>query len=255
MLVFGMQMRALAPLVCLALCAALAGPASAASPRPERPSVLVALLLPLKGHTEVGTVRFTRTAVSGSVRQAEPGKPYRLALSSFGCRFLEGDPDQPIVVGSVRIHAEKNQDIEVENDETHVVGHDRVRSAVLLGRGGSVRACGKATETHRGAIAAVDARGTTVLAAAAGKHLRALARCDSRDACRLMEEEGIFYYARQPCGKPSAAGNDGAAISSGRTRRRGKGFVTDLVIDPFRRARSFHIEIDGASAGCGALRR
>jgi type VI secretion system secreted protein VgrG len=88
--------------------------------------------------------------------------------------FLEGDPDQPIVVGSVYnadqmppwalpanktqsgiltrsslggspananairfedkkgeeqlwIHAEKNQDIEVENDETHWVGHDRAK--------------------------------------------------------------------------------------------------------------------------------
>jgi len=89
--------------------------------------------------------------------------------------FMEGDPDQPIVVGSVynadmmppwalpanktqsgiqtrsspggspanhnqirfedkkgseqvHIHAEKNQDIEVENDETHWVGHDRKKT-------------------------------------------------------------------------------------------------------------------------------
>jgi type VI secretion system secreted protein VgrG len=89
--------------------------------------------------------------------------------------FLEGDPDQPIIVGSVynaeqmppwalpanktqsgiqtrsslggsaanfnqirfedkkgaeqlHIHAEKNQDIEVENDETHSVGHDRTKT-------------------------------------------------------------------------------------------------------------------------------
>jgi len=89
--------------------------------------------------------------------------------------FLEGDPDQPIIVGSVYnadqmppydlpanatqsgiktrssksgspdnfneirfedkkgseqlfIHAEKNQDIEVENDETHWVGHDRQKT-------------------------------------------------------------------------------------------------------------------------------
>ena len=89
--------------------------------------------------------------------------------------FLEGDPDQPIIVGSVYnadqmppyglpgnrtqsgiktrssleggaanfneirfedkkggeqlfIHAEKNQDIEVENDETHRVGHDRTKT-------------------------------------------------------------------------------------------------------------------------------
>jgi type VI secretion system secreted protein VgrG len=89
--------------------------------------------------------------------------------------FLEGDPDQPIVVGNVfnadqmppwnlpdnktqsgiqtrsspggsgancnqirfedktgaeqvHIHAEKNQDIEVENDETHWVGHDRAKN-------------------------------------------------------------------------------------------------------------------------------
>jgi len=89
--------------------------------------------------------------------------------------FLEGDPDQPIVIGSVynadqmppyalpdnktqsgmqtrsspggdggnfnqirfedkkgeeqlHIHAEKNQDIEVENDETHWVGHDRTKT-------------------------------------------------------------------------------------------------------------------------------
>jgi type VI secretion system secreted protein VgrG len=88
--------------------------------------------------------------------------------------FLEGDPDQPIIVGSVYnaeqmppyklpdnktqsgvksrssksgtpanfnefrfedkkgheqvyLHAEKNQDIEVENDETHWVGHDRTK--------------------------------------------------------------------------------------------------------------------------------
>jgi type VI secretion system secreted protein VgrG len=89
--------------------------------------------------------------------------------------FLEGDPDQPIIVGSVYnaetmppyelprnktqsgvrsrsslhgtpenyneirfedkkgseqvlIHAERNQDIEVENDESHWVGHDRTKS-------------------------------------------------------------------------------------------------------------------------------
>lgn len=89
--------------------------------------------------------------------------------------FLEGDPDQPLIVGSVYnadmmppydlpgnatqtgiksrsskagttdnfnefrfedkkgseqvyLHAEKNQDIEVENDETHWVGHDRRKS-------------------------------------------------------------------------------------------------------------------------------
>jgi type VI secretion system secreted protein VgrG len=89
--------------------------------------------------------------------------------------FLEGDPDQPIITGSVYnadmmppyklpdnktqsgvksrsslggtpanfneirfedkkgkeqlfIHAEKNQDIEVENDETHWVGHDRTKT-------------------------------------------------------------------------------------------------------------------------------
>ena len=89
--------------------------------------------------------------------------------------FLEGDPDQPLIVGSVYnydnmppyelpanktqsgiksrsskdgsddnfneirfedkkgseqlfIHAEKNQDIEVENDETHWVGHDRKKT-------------------------------------------------------------------------------------------------------------------------------
>lgn len=89
--------------------------------------------------------------------------------------FIEGDPDQPIIVGSVynadmmppwelpanktqsgiqsrssmgaspanhnqirfedkkgseqlHIHAEKNQDIEVENDETHWVGHDRTKT-------------------------------------------------------------------------------------------------------------------------------
>ncbi len=89
--------------------------------------------------------------------------------------FLEGDPDQPVIVGSVYnadmmppynlpanktqsgiksrsslggspanfneirledkkggeqlfIHAEKNQDIEVENDETHWVGHDRKKT-------------------------------------------------------------------------------------------------------------------------------
>ncbi len=89
--------------------------------------------------------------------------------------FLEGDPDQPIIIGRVYnaeqmppwelpanatqsgiltrsskgggygnanairfedkqgaeqlwIHAEKNQDIEVENDETHSVGHDRTKT-------------------------------------------------------------------------------------------------------------------------------
>ena len=89
--------------------------------------------------------------------------------------FLEGDPDQPLIIGSVYnadmmppfelpanatqsgvrtrsskggsgancnelrfedkkgseqvyLHAEKNQDIEVENDETHSVGHDRIKT-------------------------------------------------------------------------------------------------------------------------------
>ena len=89
--------------------------------------------------------------------------------------FLEGDPDQPLIIGSVYnadmmppyalpanatqtgiltrssksgsaananelrfedkkgseqvyLHAEKNQDIEVENDETHSVGHDRTKT-------------------------------------------------------------------------------------------------------------------------------
>jgi type VI secretion system secreted protein VgrG len=116
------------------------------------------------------------------VRVAHPwaGKAWGMvAIPRMGhevvVEFLEGDPDQPLIVGSVYnadnmppydlpanmtqtgiktrsskggsssnfnelrfedkkgseqvfLHAEKNQDIEVENDETHWVGHDRTKT-------------------------------------------------------------------------------------------------------------------------------
>jgi len=77
------------------------------------------------------------------------------------------------------IHAEKNQDIVVENDETHSVGHDRSKTigndettkvghdrTETVGRGGAGRA--PALPAKPGAAGSVAAAGSSASAAGAG---------------------------------------------------------------------------------------
>lgn len=165
------------------------------TPRPLMRGSQTAVVVGLKGE-EIDTDKYARVKVqfhwdregkkdqnsSCWVRVATPwaGKNWGMIhIPRIGQEvvvdFLEGDPDQPIIVGSVYnaeqmppyelpenktqsgiktrstlkgteanfneirfedkkgaeqlfIHAEKNQDIEVENDETHWVGHDRTKT-------------------------------------------------------------------------------------------------------------------------------
>ena len=224
-------------------------------------AVLIALLLPFAGHAESGAVRATTTSISAVIRSAQQGQTYRFALSRRSCRSLRLDPDSPLsIVGrSSAIHAEKNQDIEVENDETHFAGAPSARSTLLLGRKRSVRACGPGVGARHGVVASLDATagsGVTAVAAASNR-MRARVACSSAKVCRgLMEEEGIFYYVRQPCGKPAAVPSDGARIEPPRATRRGNVIeLEDVLISNVRAARSLRIAVGDDELACGDVLR
>jgi hypothetical protein len=153
------------------------------------------------------------------------------------------------------IHAEKNQDIEVEKDETHVVGGGVPRSALLLGPGRSVQACGAAREARSGATAALAGGGVSVLAARAGRELRATIACDRAATCRLMEEEGIIWFFRQGCGKDASPGHHAVEVGSGRLRHRGGDIAGFWILDPITlKAHSLRLSVGGDDIACGRFR-
>jgi hypothetical protein len=251
----------------LVLAGAVALPTSvAARPGRNHDGVLVALLLPLKGATEHAAVRLRGTSVLARVQSARAGQSYEFALSRRGCKAT------PKLIGHefAAIHAEKNQDIAVENDEAHFTRRQlrAARSVVLLVREDKravPAACGAASIVGTGAGSLVGltqtaGSGVAGLATARIAHgrlrLRAAVTCKTAARCRLMEEEGIFYLARRPCRRPRAAGQRGS-IHGGVTRRRGNGFVTGLTIDPFstaRKVRSLRLSLRGREQACGKVR-
>src|SRR4051812_18061874 len=213
-----------APII-LAVAALCALPASsgAARPQPTHDSVLVALLLPFAGHVETGAVRATTTSISAVVRSPQAGQTYRFALSRRISHSIKVDASSPLlIVGrSSAIHAEKNQDIEVENDEAHFKDASSARSMLLLAGKHRLVSCGAARTGPSGAIANLAGDGVNVVAALRGRKLHARITCDKASTCRLMEEEGIFYFAREPCSKPAATGTYQTKIGPDIKRRRG----------------------------------
>ena len=82
-----------------------------------------------------------RPIIVGSVYNAEQMPPYDLPanMTQSGIKSRSSKGGTPANFNEIRfedkkgseqlfIHAEKNQDIEVENDETHWVGHDRKKT-------------------------------------------------------------------------------------------------------------------------------
>src|SRR6185437_5517178 len=81
-----------------------------------------------------------RPIITGRVYNAEQTVPYALPANAtqIGVKSRSSKDGSPANFNEIRmedkmgseqlfIHAEKNQDIEVENDETHWVGHDRMK--------------------------------------------------------------------------------------------------------------------------------
>ena len=82
-----------------------------------------------------------RPIITGRVYNAEQTVPYKLPANATqsGVKSRSSKDGSPANFNEIRmedkkgaeqlfIHAEKNQDIEVENDETHWVGHDRAKT-------------------------------------------------------------------------------------------------------------------------------
>ncbi|MFP3519262.1 type VI secretion system tip protein VgrG, partial [Pseudomonas sp. SIMBA_077] len=82
-----------------------------------------------------------RPIITGRVYNAEQTVPYTLPANATqsGVKSRSSKDGSPANFNEIRmedkkgaeqlfIHAEKNQDIEVENDETHWVGHDRSKT-------------------------------------------------------------------------------------------------------------------------------
>src|SRR5262249_37081546 len=82
-----------------------------------------------------------RPLITGRVYNAEQMPPYALPANQTqsGIKTRSSKGGSPSNFNQIRfedkkgseqlfIHAEKNQDIEVENDETHAVGHDRTKA-------------------------------------------------------------------------------------------------------------------------------
>ena len=82
-----------------------------------------------------------RPIITGRVYNAEQTVPYKLPANATqsGVKSRSSKDGSPANFNEIRmedkkgaeqlfIHAEKNQDIEVENDETHWVGHDRTKT-------------------------------------------------------------------------------------------------------------------------------
>jgi hypothetical protein len=259
-------MRRLVPLTCLLAIAVL--PAVAAGGKFEGPpkGVLVGLLLPYSEQAPVLVIsiqpRGETASLSAYGTGLEPGR-YSWGVTQTGiCK------SSPKLLGArFGGFRAKSQDVAVENDETHWVGHDRARSIVLLKREGDRHvpvACG-ALKRGRGGVAHATGD-VSLLAAAASRErrtsVRAFIECATARQCRrLMEEEGIFYFARQPCGTPATgklamarAGTitdldqDLNSVRSGNTI-----VLQDVLVSSLKGLRSARVALNGRQLACGAL--
>jgi hypothetical protein len=221
----GRRLGPIAVAIALAGLTAGAGVAgSAASLKPGGNALLAAELRPLPGHTDSGIVLLTEGRDGGSSLfgvwlRTSVRTRYDLSLSSRSCAQLRSDPKHPgyIAKGFASFTSDaQGSAIEVEHDETHLVGYDRLR--------------------------------------------RGLVRCDTAAQCQgLMEEEGIFYYARAPCGKPAARQALPVTLGPATASQTGNGIHVHAVqgtstsaAREVRRARTLRLSVGGNDVACGS---
>jgi hypothetical protein len=242
---------------------ALAVPAAAQAGKAEAPAqrVLVGLLLPFTSGQDMrmdAQVRVSggTSVVTGTIRSNGSGRKFTLAASRRSCGSLRQDEDAPLRIVSriASIHAEKNQDIEVESDETDFAG---ARSLVLLDDGGTVHSCGAALRGRTGTVSHATGDASVLAATATRKgrtRVRALIECETARQCRrLLEEEGIFYFARNPCGPLERRGTVTELDQDLNSVRSGARIVLqDVLVSSLRGVRSARLRLGDDELACGA---
>jgi hypothetical protein len=146
--------------------------------------------------------------------------------------------------------------------DTGVVNMRRLRAArsvVLSGPDGAI-ACGA---LRRGPPAPAVARlrplggsGVDGLAVMRGRAFEASVRCRTGQRCtQLMEEEGIFYYARSPCPQAEEAGsNPMFALGPNTATQFGKAIDVHTVFER-PTATTLRLQVNGADVACGPIKR
>jgi hypothetical protein len=281
-------MKRIAVALMLALVAALAASAGAAAarPGPDRQTLLSeALLIPFKGQTEqivfdtstqrivfdTSTQRFS-SSYAAIVSDATPGSEYEFALSRRTCRSIVDKATPLLITARFGAFTAASEDVEIEEEKaTDFPRPKSVRKArsLLLLEGADVAACGLLASTYgRGshALAALDPTGGSGVSAIgvtreAKRRLRVKGAitCDLLDTCRrLMEDEGIFHFARQPCGQPVAVGRYSVTLGPDVASQRGSVIeFQDVMVSSLKRPAtkqtlSWRVTLGGEELACGA---
>jgi hypothetical protein len=211
------------------------------------------------------------------------GNTYRLSLSKRYCDDVTADPSSPGGIGASIEVPDDLGERDVWDDSDIVQVHPSTvlgaRSLVLL-KGETPLACGDVTKfspnggrrsgppiSSATQLKLVKGSGLTGLVSAIEKPRRVtvdgIVTCRAEARCsQLMEEEGIFYFARARCGEPARKGpaftlGPEIANLSGNvidlatplatTRRKPKHAVT-------RTSRSLRLMLAGKDVACGRVR-